>query len=135
MVTAVDTSVLLDVLLNDLQHAPASIAALRQAAVEGQLVLCETTLAEIVPVIPSSDDRLFPFWNSNLTLRKASWTAVALYRFPTQLSPRTGASRKHRGISDPLFQDSPISQTTTPRFPQTHRHMECARQSEAPTPL
>jgi hypothetical protein len=61
MVTAVDTSVLLDVLLNDLQHAPASIAALRQAAVEGQLVLCETTLAEIVPVIPSSDDRLFPF--------------------------------------------------------------------------
>ena len=55
MVTAVDTSVLLDVLLNDPQHAPASIAALRQASTEGQLVLCETTLAEIVPVLPSSD--------------------------------------------------------------------------------
>lgn len=55
MVTAVDTSVLLDVLLNDPQHAPASIAALRQAAAEGQLVLCETTLAEIVPILPSSD--------------------------------------------------------------------------------
>jgi predicted nucleic acid-binding protein len=55
MVTAVDTSVLLDVLLNDPQHATASMAALRQAAAEGQLVLGETTLAEIVPVLPGAD--------------------------------------------------------------------------------
>jgi hypothetical protein len=55
MVTAVDTSVLLDVLLNDPQHATASMAALRQAAAEGQLMLGETTLAEIVPVLPATD--------------------------------------------------------------------------------
>jgi predicted nucleic acid-binding protein len=55
MVTAVDSSVLLDVLLNDPRHATASMAALRQAAAEGQLVLSETTLAEIVPVLPATD--------------------------------------------------------------------------------
>ena len=55
MVTAVDSSVLLDVLLNDPQHAPRSIAALRQAATEGSLIICETTLAEIVPTLSSAD--------------------------------------------------------------------------------
>jgi predicted nucleic-acid-binding protein len=51
MVTAVDTSVLLDVLLDDPQHAPASIAALHRAAAEGSLAIGETALAEIVPVL------------------------------------------------------------------------------------
>jgi predicted nucleic acid-binding protein len=55
MVTAVDSSVLLDVLLNDQQHAPPSIAALRQAANEGSLIICETTLAEIVPTLSVAD--------------------------------------------------------------------------------
>lgn len=55
MVTAVDTSVLLDVLLNDPQHAPGSISALRRAATEGSLVICETTLAEIVPTLSATD--------------------------------------------------------------------------------
>ena len=49
MVTAVDTSVLLDVLLNDPKHAPTSIAALRQGSVEGSLILCEIVLAELAP--------------------------------------------------------------------------------------
>jgi hypothetical protein len=44
MVTAVDTSVLLDVLLNDPQHAGPSVAALRRAANEGSLIICETVL-------------------------------------------------------------------------------------------
>ena len=51
MVTAVDTSVLVDVLLDDPQHAQASAAALRQAGAEGRLALCEATLAEITPVL------------------------------------------------------------------------------------
>jgi predicted nucleic acid-binding protein len=55
MVTAVDSSVLLDVLLNDPQHAPPSIAALRHAATEGSLIICETTLAEIVPTLSGAD--------------------------------------------------------------------------------
>ena len=64
MVTAVDTSVLLDVLLNDPQHAARSIAALRQALAEGSLVLCETALAEIVPTLPSADvPQFLSDWN------------------------------------------------------------------------
>jgi predicted nucleic acid-binding protein len=55
MVTAVDTSVLLDVLLNDPQHALASIAALHRAAAEGSLAICDATLAEIVPVLTAED--------------------------------------------------------------------------------
>ena len=55
MVTAVDTSVLLDVLLNDPQHAPASIAALHWAAAEGSLAICDAALAEIVPVLTAED--------------------------------------------------------------------------------
>ena len=55
MVTAVDSSVLLDVLLDDPQHASQSISALRQAATEGSLIICETVLAEIVPTLSASD--------------------------------------------------------------------------------
>ena len=55
MVTAVDTSVLLDVLLNDARHGASSIAALRQAASEGSLAICETALAEIVPTLAPAD--------------------------------------------------------------------------------
>ena len=55
MVTAVDTSVLLDVLLNDPRHASASIAALHRAAAQGSLAICDATLAEIVPTIAAGD--------------------------------------------------------------------------------
>ncbi len=55
MVTAVDTSVLLDVLLNDPQHAPASMAALHRAAAEGSLAIGDAALAEIVPVLSAGD--------------------------------------------------------------------------------
>jgi predicted nucleic acid-binding protein len=60
MVTAVDTSVLLDVLLNDPRHSGSSIAALRQAANEDSLVICETALAEIVPTLAPPDVPQFP---------------------------------------------------------------------------
>jgi predicted nucleic acid-binding protein len=55
MVTAVDTSVLLDVLLNDTHHAAASIVALHRAAGEGTLAICDVVLAEIVPVLAAGD--------------------------------------------------------------------------------
>jgi len=50
MATAIDSSVLLDVLLNDPQHAKASEAALREEAQNG-LVICEVVIAEIQPVL------------------------------------------------------------------------------------
>ena len=51
MATAVDSSVLLDVLLADPQHAESSEAALREAAIQGGLVVCEVVIAEITPVL------------------------------------------------------------------------------------
>lgn len=49
MRTAVDTSVLLDVLVADPAHGRRSETALRRAAAEGALVIGECVLAEIVP--------------------------------------------------------------------------------------
>jgi len=50
MPTAVDSSVLLDVLLDDPLHAESSESALRAAAQTG-LIVCETVVAEITPVL------------------------------------------------------------------------------------
>jgi hypothetical protein len=49
--TALDTSVLLDVLTNDRRHAAASEEALRRAAGEGALLICECVVAEIAPAL------------------------------------------------------------------------------------
>lgn len=51
MRTALDTSVLLDILGNDPVHAGPSEAALRKAARDGALVVCETVVAELGPVL------------------------------------------------------------------------------------
>ena len=77
MVTAVDTSVLLDVLLNDPRHSGSSIAALRQAANEGSLVICEAALAEIVPrLAPPDVPQFFSDWN--LTFAPSSQPSALL---------------------------------------------------------
>lgn len=47
MITAVDSSVLLDVLLDDPGHRSASLAALRAARAEGPLVACPVVWAEV----------------------------------------------------------------------------------------
>jgi predicted nucleic acid-binding protein len=51
MVTAVDTSVLLDVVTDDARWADLAEAALRQASREGSLVIGECVLAEITPAL------------------------------------------------------------------------------------
>ncbi|MCH8473625.1 MAG: type II toxin-antitoxin system VapC family toxin [Opitutales bacterium] len=51
MRTAVDSSVLLDVLTDDPAFAETSEAALRKAMAEGVLMVCETVVAEILPVL------------------------------------------------------------------------------------
>jgi hypothetical protein len=77
MVTAVDTSVLLDVLLNDPQHASASMTALRRAAGEGSLILCEIALAELTPALPPADlPRFLSDWN--LTFVPSSQSSAIL---------------------------------------------------------
>jgi hypothetical protein len=58
MATAIDSSVLLDVLLADKAHAESSEAALRAAA-EGGLLVCEVVVAEIAPVLPDGSIQEF----------------------------------------------------------------------------
>ena len=63
MATAIDSSVLLDVLLADPAHAGKSEAALREAAERGGLFICEVVVAEIVPVLPGgSIQEFFSDW-------------------------------------------------------------------------
>jgi predicted nucleic acid-binding protein len=52
MRTALDTSVILDVITDDPVHAEASERAVRSAMSKGQLVICECVLAEITPAFP-----------------------------------------------------------------------------------
>jgi predicted nucleic acid-binding protein len=47
VLTAVDSSVLLDVLKNDPAHGPASAALLRKARAEGALIVCAVVWAEV----------------------------------------------------------------------------------------
>lgn len=64
MVTAVDSSVLLDVLLDDPTHGTTSKAALRQAQGQGSLILCESVLAEVCPVLgPAAMGQFLKDWN------------------------------------------------------------------------
>jgi len=53
--TAVDSSVLLDVITDDPAFADRSEAVLRRASREGSLTICECVLAEIGPALPASD--------------------------------------------------------------------------------
>ena len=49
MISAIDSSVILDVLTGDSAYASASEAAVRRAAVEGRLVVSECVVSEISP--------------------------------------------------------------------------------------
>lgn len=63
MRTAIDSSVLLDVLTDDPLHAAGSVEALTRADREGSLVVCETVLAEVRPVLSEPDfHRLLDEW-------------------------------------------------------------------------
>jgi len=55
MITAVDTSVLLDVFSAEPSHLIASQNALRMALREGSLVVCDVVVAELRPWFPSGD--------------------------------------------------------------------------------
>jgi predicted nucleic acid-binding protein len=61
MRTAVDSSVLLDVVTGDPAHVDASERALRRAAEEGALVVCECVLAEIAPAFGAGSTEMEEF--------------------------------------------------------------------------
>jgi predicted nucleic acid-binding protein len=83
MVTAVDTSVLIDVLVRDPHFGEVSKTALRKASSEGSLVICETVLAEVTPAL-RKDDVLTFLSDWNLTFvpssQESSILAGNMYR-------------------------------------------------------
>ena len=56
MITAVDSSVILDVIVDHPDFADRSAALLRQCMAEGKLILCECVLAEIRPAFRSDEE-------------------------------------------------------------------------------
>ena len=56
MTTAVDTSVLLDVLIGDSRFTSRSEASLAEARAAGRLVVCETVIAELRPALASTTE-------------------------------------------------------------------------------
>jgi predicted nucleic acid-binding protein len=83
VITAVDTNVLLDVLLPDPAHGPRSTALLEKAAREGSLILCDIVYAELAAFFPGHtllqqtlhkmDLRWKPFNETTLFRAGQSW--------------------------------------------------------------
>ena len=59
MITAIDSSVLLDVVTDSQVHADSSERALRRAREEGALIVSESVLAEIRPAFEADDIAVF----------------------------------------------------------------------------
>lgn len=83
MITAVDSSIILDVLVDHPEFADASSQALRQGRSQGSLILCETVLAEIAPAMAQEQlesflkDWAFTFIPSS---RESALLAGSLFR-------------------------------------------------------
>lgn len=66
MKTAVDSNVLLDVLLPDPTFGPGSLVALEKAAAHGSLLVCEIVVAEVAGQFDRLDDAIAVFERTSL---------------------------------------------------------------------
>ena len=73
MITAVDTSVLLDVLADDAAHAEQSEALLARAFQQGSLIICPVVYAELAP--NARDRRQLDAWLQRGGIRTVALTA------------------------------------------------------------
>jgi hypothetical protein len=93
--TAVDSSVLLDVIVNDSKFADRSEGALRQAAGEGALIVCECVLAEIRPALqPSQIDEFLSDWNLEFVPSSRASALLAGEMFQTYLERRRSSGAR-----------------------------------------
>lgn len=95
MRTAVDSSVILDVLVADPRHADSSEAALRRVAGEGALLVGECVLAEIRPAFTGGEiEEFLQDWNLDFVASTREAALLAGEMFGRYLGRRKGA---HRG--------------------------------------
>jgi hypothetical protein len=93
--TAVDSSVLLDVIVNDVTFVDRSESALRQAAGEGALIVCECVLAEIRPALqPSQIDEFLLDWNLEFVPSTRASALLAGEMFQTYLERRRSSGAR-----------------------------------------
>lgn len=101
MISAVDSSVILDVVTDDPQFAAASEQALRTAAQEGQLVLGECVLAEIYPALGEAlFEEFFTDWQLEFVPSSQDCAVLAGKHFARHLK-RGG--RQGRSVADFLI--------------------------------
>lgn len=101
MLTAVDSSVLLDVLVDDPAHADGSERALRQALAEGGLIVCECVIAEVRPSLSPDDFKAFiEDWQLRFVPSSAPSALLAGEMFAAYLS---SGGRRGRVLPDFLI--------------------------------
>lgn len=82
MITALDSSVILDVITNDTNHGRQSLAAIREAAGLGTLFICECVVAEIRPALAEAQlEKLLAEWRLifNPSTKESALLAGAMY--------------------------------------------------------
>jgi len=95
MRTALDSSVLLDVIVDDVKFADRSEAALRDAAAMGSLVVGECVLAEIRPAFATGQTEEFlSEWNIEFVPSSVESSLLAGEMFLTYLRRRPRAPRR-----------------------------------------
>jgi predicted nucleic acid-binding protein len=95
MRTASDTSVLLDLVLDDPLFANRSEAALRSAAAAGALTICECVLAEIRPAFrPAEIDEFLSDWGIEFVPSTRDSCLFAGEMFATYLRRRRATPRR-----------------------------------------
>ena len=99
MITALDTSVLLDVLTADPTHGRASAAALAQARQEGAILACDVVWAETAAWFPSATAATEAFQRIGLRFDPLDDTAAALAGQSWRAYRRRGGTRE-RIVSD-----------------------------------
>ncbi|MFZ4599243.1 MAG: type II toxin-antitoxin system VapC family toxin [Terrimicrobiaceae bacterium] len=93
MITALDTSVILDVITDDPSHAIRSLKAIRRASESGSIVICECVLAEVRPALTNEEtEQLLADWNIVFkpSTKESSLHAGAMYQAYLKRNKRLG---------------------------------------------
>lgn len=113
MITAVDTSVLLDVFVSDPSHVAGSQALIRRAIREGSLVACEVVWAELRPCFDNDESLVRAMQTLGVSFSSVSREA-ALLAGATWSRYRASGGTRDRMIPDFLIASH--AQTTADRF-------------------
>ncbi len=94
MTTALDSSVILDVLTGDPRWADASEISLRKVFSEGSVIIGESVLAEITPALPPGEiDRFLSEWKLKFVPSSQASARLAGEMYRVYLQRKGGAKR------------------------------------------